>query len=145
MRHGECQSARKVSRGRHCVAETARRAVSTTSWALEIQRLSLHRWYDQGHSILWIPDDHDLRVRRVSKLFGGLYSLPGEQRLAYSLSDCLLEVCNSLSFNPLAFRFLTFFLKNKLHSQRLLLGGELLLDRILHFGRQLNVPDHHLL
>src|SRR5437867_3974327 len=70
---------------------------------------------DQWQPILIVTNHHDLGIRTLGKVFCGFDAFPLQQLRADALGDNLLKVTDTGGFNPLALRFLLFFLQSEVH------------------------------
>src|SRR5262249_55942573 len=127
--------------------------MSHTPWPVIITRRRRERndpsWSLRRIENEWQPaaaaaaDDDHFRIGRLRELHCRLDAFPLQQSIRNALGDDVLERLNAAGFDRLPFRFLSFLVELELVLERLLLLGELALNRLLDHCRQLNPPDQH--
>src|SRR5437870_6772893 len=100
---------------------------------------------DQWQPVFAVSDYHYFRIAAVGQGLGCFNPFPLQQLRADSLGYNLLKIANAGGFNPLALRFLRFFLQTEIHSEGFLFGLLLGFNRALQRSRQLDIPQKHTL
>src|SRR6266404_2236355 len=98
---------------------------------------------NQRQPVLPAANHHNLCIRTLGQKFRSFNAFPLQQLRADALGYNLLEVAHARSFDPLALRFLLFFLQAETHSQRFLLRLLLRFDRSFERGRQLDITQQN--